>query len=86
MKRKIEELQVGISVNSSTNRIISESPAPLKRPRCAMDGAGETIAGSTVYCDNVDSPTVVCFAGVFFCLFLNFDGNVCFCRRSECKR
>lgn len=64
MKRKIEELQLGMTANSSTNRIITESPAPLKKARC--EGGGETIGAPTVYFENVDSPTVVHFAVLFF--------------------
>lgn len=54
MKRKIEELQEGRAANSSTVRIISESPAPLKKMRTALEAAGE----------NVDSPTIVRFSGL----------------------
>lgn len=50
LKRKIEELQQGRSSNTSTARIITESPAPLKRARRSIEG------------ETVDSPTIV---GIF---------------------
>lgn len=43
LKRKIEELEGSSTASSSTNRILSESPAPLKKTRL-----GETIESPTV--------------------------------------
>lgn len=47
LKRKIKELQQCNALSTSTNRIIAESPAPLKKFKNCIDS------------ETVDSPTVV---------------------------